>query len=298
MLNNTYLLWMAGSALIACGVHFLTAASMKKRGLLAALTMLFGTVLGVVFARLGYCLLQLEYVRGYGFADTLITDDMSMMSFFCGALGVILGAALAGICTGNPVMKALNAYAPAGALLASLARFGEYFLGLICAGNYIENEAFFFFPAAVGNEWGEWYIAVHVYAGLLYLIVFIVSLLKFREKRFLRTVFYLCLAQVLCESLRNQSLIWSQFIRVEQLICMLTAEGILIWLGIRAKQEKKRFLPAIIGVLCAGVFVAVEFAAGGKLFNGVHPIFFYLVMAAGLAVLGVMESWLIRRQMA
>lgn len=296
MLNNRYLFWMIGSALIACGVHYLISVPLKKRGLLAGLTLLFGAVLGVVFARLGYCLLQMNYVMGYGLADTLFSDDMSMMSFYSGMLGVILGAVLAAKCTGNQVLPALNAYAPAGALMATLARFGEHFLGFICAGNYIENEAFCFFPFAVGNEWDEWYVAVYIFAGVFYLAIFAVSLLKFKEKRFLRTLFYLCLVQVLCESLRNQSLIWSEFVRVEQLICMVAVEVILVLLGVWAKGEKKRFLPAAAGLLCAGVFVAVEFAVGGKLFSGVPHVIFYMVMILGLAVLAVLESWLIRRQ--
>lgn len=296
MLNLNYLLWMIGSALIAAAAHFFTAKELKKRTPLVLLTLAFGAVLGTALARLGYCLLQPDYTLGYGLEYTLFSDDMSLMSFFCGALGVILGAVLAAKCAGNRVMPALNAFAPAGALMAALARFGEHFLGTICAGNYLENEAFCFFPLAVCNEWEEWYLAVHLYTGLLCLIVAAVSLFRFRERRFLRTVYYLCLVQILCESLRNQSLIWSQFIRAEQLLCMVTVLGILLLLGLRARPKTRRFLPVIAGLLCAGVFVAVEFAVGGKLLNGVHPVFFYAVMAAGLAVLAVMECRLISRQ--
>lgn len=296
MLNTNYLLWMAGSALLACGVHFFTTRSMKKRGLLAALTLLFGAALGTAFAKLGYILLQMDYALGYGFTDTLLSDDMSMFSFYSGMLGVILGAMLAAKCTGNPLLPALNAYAPAGALMASLARFGEHFLDMLCAGRYIENEAFCFFPLAVGNEWDEWYVAVHIFSGFFYLVIFVFSLWKIKEKRFLRTLFYLCLVQIFCESLRNQSLIWSQFIRVEQLLCMLAVEAILILLGIWAKPLKHRFLPAAAGLACAGVFVAVEFAVGGKLLNGTPVFWFYAVMIAGLILLAALENWLIHHQ--
>lgn len=296
MLNQTYLLWMAVSAVLACGAHYFTSMRLQKRGLLALLTLLMGAVLGAVLARAGYCLLQMDYAVGYGLKDTLISDDLSRMSFFCGVLGVLLGAVLAAKCTGNPVMPALDAYAPAGALMAALARFGEHFLGQSCTGNYVENEAFCFFPLAVSNEWGEWYVAVHLFSGLACLTVSLVSLLKFREMRFLRTLFYLCLPQIFFESLRSQSLIWSQFIRVEQLFCMLTVETILILLGVWVKNEKNRFLPAGIGMLCAGLFVAVEFGVGGKIFVGLPPAVFYSFMVAGLVVLAVCENWLIRRQ--
>lgn len=293
MLNTSYLIWMACSVLAVGGVHYLISATQKKRAALVGLCLLFGTVLGVVFAKVGYFLLQMEYAVGYGFQETFLSDDMSMMSFYCGMLGVILGVIAAARLTGNRPLDALNVYAPAGALLASLARFGEHFLGMTCVGNYIESETFCFFPLAVGNEWGEWYLAVHIYGGLLYLVIAAVSLWKFKRHRFLRTLFYLCLVQVFCESLRNQSLIWSQFIRVEQLICMIVVEAILILFACWSK-EKKRFVPAVTGLLCAGVFVAVEFAVGGKLFDGVSPVIFYAVMIAGLAVLAVMENWLVR----
>lgn len=296
MLNTTYLIWMGVSALAAGVVHYLLASSLKKRGLLAVLTLVLGTVLGALLARLGYCLLQFDYAMGYGFAETLLSDDMSLMSYYSGMLGVILGAMLAAKCTGNRVLSALNAYAPAGALLASLARFGEQFLDMICAGNYVEDEALCFFPYAVSNEWDEWYVAVHLFAGAFYFVIFLVSLWKFKEKRFLRTLFYLCLVQVFCESLRNQSLIWTQFVRVEQLICMVAVEVILILLGVWAKGEKKRFAPAVTGLVCAGVFVAVEFAVGGKLLEGTPIPVFYGVMIAGLIVLALMENWLMRRQ--
>ena len=296
MLNDTYLLWMAGSALAAAAMHFATAGKLKMRAPLALLTLLFGALLGVVLARLGYCLLQMDYVAGYGFREVLFSDDLSMMNFFCGAAGVMLAALLAAKLTGNAAMPALNAFAPAGALMAALARFGEAFLGQICAGNYVENEALCFFPLAVRNEWDEWYIAVHLFTGLAYLVIALFSLLRFREKRFLRTVFYLCLVQVFFESLRNQSLIWSQFIRVEQLLCMVVVEAILIWLCSGAEGGGKRFLPAIVGLLCAGLFVAVEFAVGGKLFVGTSPVVFYLVMAVGLMALAALECGLIRHQ--
>ncbi len=296
MINSSYVYWMIGSALICSGVHFLTANGMRKRGILAGLTLVFGFVFGAVFSRLLYIVIQPDYALGNGFIDTLVSEDMGQTSFLGGAMGVIFGAAIAGKCTGNKAIDALNAFAPAGALMAALARFGEHFLGTICAGNYVENEALHFFPLSVSNEWDEWYLAVYIISGIIYLGVFLVSLLKFKNKRFLRTVFYLCLPQIFCESLRNQSLIWSEFIRAEQLICMVLVEAILILHGFRIKNDKSRFWPAVAGLLWAGVFVAVEFAAGGKIFVGSSPFFYYGIMVLGLISLGWMEHWLIRKQ--
>ena len=60
--------------------------------------------------------------------------------------------------------------------------------------------------------------------GLLTLGVFAVCIARFRKHRFLRSLFYLCLIQILCESLRSDSFTWL-FVRVEQLLCMLCVPG-------------------------------------------------------------------------
>ena len=291
-MNTSYLLGMACSALAAAGTHFLLAGQLKKRGLLCLLTLVFGTALGIVCARLFYCLIEWEYVAAEGFGETLFSDNMEWVSYYGGMAGVIFGAALAALCTGNKPMAALNAYAPAGALMAALARFCEYFLGTICTGKYIEQETWQFFPVAISEDYygsKEWYLAVFVFAGVFYLAAFLLSLLKLREKRFVRTLFYLCLPQIFCESLRSISLIWTQFVRVEQLACMVCMEVILLLYGLWAgKGTKKRFVPALAGLLCAGVFVALEFALDK---TDLPHVLTYSVMILFLGVLAWMECW-------
>ena len=257
---------MFGSALITAGVHYLLAGGMKKRGLLTALTFVFGAALGVVCAKLVYCLICIQDVLLDGIEETLLSDNMECMSYYGGVAGVILGAVLAAKCTGNKPMAALNAYAPAGALMAALARFAEYFLNTVNVGRMIEDERLQFFPLAQGVDYGydytEWYLAVFMLCGIAGVVVLLVSLNKFRDRRFLRTVFYLCLPQIIFESLRNYNrLTWTQFVRVEQLACMLYIEAVFLLYGVWAgKGTKNRFLPAIVGLICAGVFVGLEFA--------------------------------------
>lgn len=289
-MNSSYLFWMGGSALIAAGVHFFLTKGLKKRGLLTALTLIFGILLGAAAARLCYCLIEFEYVQADGWGYTLLSDSMEYVSFYGGMAGVIFAAILAAYATGNKPMDALNAYAPAGALMACLARFGEYFLGRTCTGKQIEESFWQFFPVAIGEEYYgdvEWYLAVFMLAGLCYLAVFLLSLLKFRDRRFVRTLFYLCLPQIFCESLRSMSLIWTQFLRVEQLACMICMEVILILYGVWAgKGAKRRFLPALGALGCAGVFVACEFALDKT--NLPHVVT-YGIMILFLAVLAWLE---------
>ena len=74
--------------------------------------------------------------------------------------------------------KALNAFAASGALLAALARFAEYWLGSLGAGDYLEEALPF--PFAVSEVWNpdfpEYYLAVFMLEGLLSLRVALFAL--------------------------------------------------------------------------------------------------------------------------
>ena len=166
------------------------------------------------------------------FWTSLKTEEMS---YYGGMAGVCLAVALSAKILGLRPGKVLNLFAPAGALMAAIARFAEYFL--YPTGTGIAGEAFLPFPVAVSIVWSEDYIeyvpAVYMFSGLMSLVAFVLCL-KHRDEpdRMLRTLFYLCLPQLFCESLRAQSIKWL-FVRSEQLFCFLFCEGVLIWYGIR-----------------------------------------------------------------
>ncbi|MBQ9264571.1 MAG: prolipoprotein diacylglyceryl transferase [Clostridia bacterium] len=285
-MNTHYVLTLYISAIVCAIAHYFLLKRQPKRGAQAVLTLCLGIVLGTACARLIYCLMQVQYIVADGFLATLLSQNVAQLSYYGGCIGVILAVMLSAKITGQKALNALNLYAPAGALMAALARFAEIHLGTLCAGNYIENESFCFFPLAIPNEWEEWYLAVFVLAGISYLVVFVFSWIKFKDHCFLRTVFYLCLPQILWESLRNQSIIWHEFVRLEQLLCMVVMEVILVLYGIWSKGQKKRFLPAVTGLLCAGVFVAVEFALDK---SDLPRALSYAIMVLGLCALGFME---------
>ena len=298
MLNSSYLWWMAGSALLSAGFHFFLTGRLQKRAALTGLTLLLGVLLGALGAKLLYCALAPQYfaddVSQSGLWQALFFDDMGKVAYYGGVMGVILAAALAGKITGNGAVPALNAYAPAGMLIAALARFGECFLGTLGAGRaHMDPEWTHFFLLAVPNSRrSTWYLAVYSLACAAYLIVCAVSLLRFMEKRFIRTLYYLCLPQIMLESLRNVSLIFHEFVRVEQLLCMVVMVVILILYGVWAgKAWKRRFLPALLSLVCAGVFVAVEFALDGKLGENLRYGIPYVVMGLGMIALAVLECW-------
>ena len=161
------------------------------------------------------------------------------MSYYGGAAGVCLAVFLAAKILGEKPGKALNAFATSGALLAALVRFAEYWLGSLGTGDYIEEALPF--PFAVSELWNpdfpEYYLAIFMLEGILSLRVAVFALRNRKDSFvFLRTVFYLCLLQIICESLRATSIRWL-FVRYEQLLCYLIAEGILVWYAVAAKKK-------------------------------------------------------------
>lgn len=288
---HSYYLWMLVSALVCTALYCFQARKLPR--VLPLLTLVLGTVLGTVCAKMVYYLAQIDFMIANGWLQSLLNPDPAEWCFFGGAMGVCLGAYLAAKLMKIQPAAALDAFAPGGALMAALARFGCYFLqdAMIGLGEYVDAPALCFFPLTVVNEWDEHYLAIFMLEGLCALIVTGLSLGCFKQKRFIRTVFYLCLPQIICESLHSDSISWL-FVRVEQLLSMITMAVILIlymaWMG----PGKLRWLPIAICAACAGLFVGVEFA----LDKTSWPIpLIYAAMLLGMAVLAATEIRAFRR---
>ena len=295
--ENLWWIWTAAGALISFGLWF--ALALKKEPRRAALGA-WGLALGSAGALLGakafYYLCQIDFMIARGWAESLLQLNPEQLSFFGGAAGLCLGAALAArICDKRPV-EVLNGFAPFGLLLGAFVRFGEYFLGMLGIGPYIYLPELCFFPLARGFSYGpdytEWYLAVFMLEGFTLLAVAAVSGWRLKDHRFLRSVFYLCLPQILLENLRMGSFMWFFCIRVEQLACMIVLFVILVLYGVRTEGSFfRRFRPAGIALLCAGLFIVCEFAMEGKIgfLQFLTQEACYGLMALGQAVLAVTE---------
>ena len=246
-----YLLFIACSSVLCCLLFMFSAMKALKlpAGKAAAfsgLVLLLGTVLGLAGAKLLYFLFRFSYILKTGFFTYLFSLNQNELSYYGGVAGVCLAAALAARIMKVKAGKALNAFAASGALLAALFRFAEYWLGALGTGDYLEQGLPF--PFAVSEVWNpdfpEYYLAVFMLEGMVYLRI---ALFAFRNRKdrlcFLRTVFYLCIAQIILESMRAQSIRWL-FVRYEQLLCYLIAEGILIWYAFAGRKAGKRNLDA------------------------------------------------------
>ena len=132
-----------------------------------------------------------------------------------------------------------------------------------------------------------------MFSGIFCLIAMFLSLVHGKEEnRLVRTVFYLCLPQILFECMRMQAIKWL-FVPLEQLVCFLFCEGVLAAYAFRARPKHLRsWLPAITGLLVCGVIIVCEFALDGKITLGEEFIpqwITYGVMALALAAMAVAE---------
>ena len=292
-MSTAYLLILCGGVLLSACVYCFLNRRDTRTIFRAVLTVLMSSALGLIVCKALYMITQIDYTLAYGFSETLFTLDPLRCSFYGAAAGACLGAALAGKWTGMRPLQALNRFAPAGILMAAVARFGEYFLEnkLYGCGRYfdIETEPFFCrFPISIGNEWDEYYLAVFMLEGICCLAVFALSVFGLKKDRFIRSLFYFCLPQILCESLRRMSFVWHEFVKVEQLLCMLVMEGILLYYALKTpKTQRNRFLPPILGLVAAGIFVAVEFALDK---SDLPHLLTYAVMVLGMGLLAFSET--------
>ena len=283
---------------IGCGIllsvlWFFLADQRRMRNqnslLLSVLVLVLGVVLGVACARFVWFLCRINT------APKLFGLRYNELSYYGGMAGVILAVVLSAKITGRGIRETLNTFAPIGAFLAAVMRFGEGFLGFLGMGQWMEEGIFFPVTAEIvwDEYYSEFYLAVFMFEGFFSLIAMALSLVHGKEKdRFLRTLFYLCLPQILLESMRSESISWL-FVRSEQLFCYLLCEGVLVWYAFRAGRKQLRsWIPAIVGLVVCGIVIVGEFALDGKITFGESAApqwIIYSIIAAALAVMAVME---------
>ena len=301
-MNTAY--WISLLAVLLAGTAWILFRA-KKRGMKTAPVftgILLGAVLAFVLAKLLFiALLSNKVWPRYGWAS-LLRLDATEFSFIGGCLGMTLGMALSAKLCHVRIAKLLSLFAPVGAFMASGVRVAEIFLDMQGAGAYVENEAFARRPFAISNEWGEWFWAVFVLEAAAALIVAVVFARRKKEDaidslRFERVVYYLCVPQIFCESLRALGMRWG-FVRIEQLLCGVIIEGLLIYGCVKCKNAKSfwnRFWPCFAAIGCVGVIVGVEF--GLDKVPAISDWIWYCVMIAALIGYGALECFVTKRRL-
>lgn len=260
-MNVAYWVLMGFGCLFCAGLFQLRLRQRK----MTFVPVLPAIVLALVLSKVSYVILQWHFVYPrYGW-NAFFQGKIGSFCFVGGAAGAVLGIVLGAFLTHQKPLKVLDTFAPAGALMVAIARFGEKYLGEIGTAQFEAPASLSFMPFALTNEWGESYPAIFMLSCLFAALVAIYGLASRREKRtgtlFLHTAFYLALPQIFCESLLAECMKWG-FVRVQQILCALVLLSVMVLFCLRKKQGRflRRWAP--VGGLLLGAIgvIGVEFA--------------------------------------
>lgn len=281
-----YWIWL-GLSSVLCAVYAIVHA--KHRRLPPLFVWLFpfaALVFGYLCSKLTYILLQFSSAYGTSvFQALLLSTNPYEFSFFGAGLGVVLGAIFSAQLAHVPWGEALDTVALPCVLLAALARFSE-FSTTLGYGSYMETLQFF--PVSIQNQYGEWFGAVFMLEGVCALAVYFLvqkSRPRFPCDQAETAVFFLCLCQIFCESLRAVSIRWG-FIRCEQVLCAFTVLALIGLEHVRLSRKRgsSNWLTSLFpaAVLSIGLLVAIEYALDKSQFS---REFCYAMMLFVLALL-------------
>lgn len=240
-----------------------------------------------IFARLAYCLARFSfYFLEMGPVSVLRTWEGGFM-LYGAALGALLGTWLLARRCGADAAATLDEIACPGLAAVAVCRLGEW-TAQEGVGTWVENPLLMRLPFAVCNEYGEWQLAVFLWAALTALILML-CMLRVQgghgEKLLGALLMYAC-CQVVLESLRMDSCLKVGFVRVSQVISAVVILGVT---GIRAyRNGGKRLMLRRCTVVFALVALigGIEWALDKTVLSN---ILLYLVMIAaciGLAING------------
>ena len=281
---GTYFLCTAAAALCGCLVAFARFVKRGARPGMAAAVICAAAAAGALGARLYY--LAAYCLPGGGMGNAELVSDRPYEYAACGAvLGVILAVFPASKPLRMPAGRLLDAAAPGGMAALMLERIAEVFADFGW-GDEILEEKWQFFPLALRDGYGDWYGAVNLLEAAA---AFFVLLLALRKRRrdgtlFALTLLWWSMSQILCESLRAETLRWG-FVRVQQVQCAVFGAAALLWALRRMKADGKRRLVFFAAYLSGvAAVIALEFALDRLSWPRWLD---YLMMAAALSAMGM-----------
>ncbi len=271
---------------VVCGC-VLAAFGFKKRGIpasAAAAAIALSVLLGPAGARL-YYIAAVELPSG-SLGETAFFFDAPYGYAACGAvLGFIAGCALASLSGRISPGRLLDAAVPGGMAVLVLERIAEVFADSAW-GDEILEERWQFFPVALEDGYGSWYGAVNLLEAALALAVLAVFFTRRCQRegsRFALMLLWWSMGQILCESLRAETVRWG-FVRVQQIQCAVFGAAVLLW-ALRGMRAGRKTYAFHLGLYLAGVgaVIALEFILDRLSWP---KILDYLLMAAVLCTMG------------
>lgn len=302
-----------GLFLAAAAALWLLAAGMlaKKKNLPAGTVLLTGVMavpMGLIFARLLYCLVSLGY-----FLDT-IGQPIAMLYFWDGGLsmmGALLGVSLAVLIAARirkvrfgELMDVLAV--PAGLFIA-VARLGEAYTvlgrGKTIESQWMNDSAFF----GTREAWGNYYAVFRYEAAAAVIILFVMLCLFFgRKTRLTAKPGDLALifgtlfgsAQVIMESLRDDGhMLWG-FVRASQIISILLPVAAIALFSIRLIRREGMNLRPAAAWLIAGAAIVLAIIKEFDIDTSNNLTREYALMSLAMAVLAAVALLLWRKAKA
>ena len=287
----SYGLVLAASAALAFA---LTARQGKKQGLKP------GTV--SLFARIGYCLVMLDWLLAQGF-EFIWQFSRGGYMLYGAMLGGILAGALTAKITRQPLGGILDAAAAPTALMIAVCRIAEPLVNLgygydieewfdpfeeKCMVAWEDPSVLFRFPLGEQNYYGVWCFAVYLPEAITALVIFFLVLCAKKCRAGGKALLFLILyagTQVFWESMRQDAVLKWGFVRANQLFSAIALLIVLIlcWRLLPASQRRPSlFWKSFAGLLLsAGLVMVMEFALEQKIgfLTWMRMDLCYLVMA-------------------
>ena len=266
-------------------------ASRRAVGVFAPLAVIFGVagarVYALLFSLLGAC------PKG-----PLFSLEPTLYAMGGAVLGVIGACALAAKKTGASFGELADALAPAGMLTIALARCAEVFSEFGAGPAFVSGPTLF--PLAVQHADGTWHMTVFLLEAIFAFAALAYALNMRTSKpgeRFVLTLVFWAMTQVLCESLREYTVNFG-FIGVQQIQCMLIALAVMrAYAKILAQKPYKKKEPTdilcwITIIECVAAVVLMEFAIDHWVLPAALD---YLIMAMALCGMFMPVRLVVRR---
>ena len=253
---------------------------------LAALPLCCG--LGFALGKISYVvLLQASDVLEWGEWKHFGDFQPKLFCMIGGAAGAVLGVWLsAKLCRQN-TRVALDAFAAPGALMIAGFRLAEIELESVGRGKTLTDPTGFFSqaPFVVDGKWGAKVEAIFFWEALVALIICLLALVD-REKRegfvFDKTVYRLCLCQILLESMLSRSMRWG-FVRTEM---VLSAVVILLLTALACRRNHGGWLAVPATFVMIAITGVLEYLRQ-KASSVFLADYGYLLMALSLLMTGL-----------
>ena len=262
---TAYALWIAAAALMGLAGFVISGKKLPRKTALRAAAL--AVPMAVIGARLLYSTVRIRWFGEIGFENFLwpadpdhnYWGDAQGFGLWGAAAGTVFAAWIASSRDRKRFAETLDCMAPWAAVTIGLSRFGEFLIGE-GYGLYVENEALWFFPVAVVDEWSAKY-AVFMLEGLAALIIAAILFTAGRKysggnrARLFLILYSSC--QIILESLRQDQCLRWQFMKVSQLISALVLAGLIIAAARRdMKKPEAQRMSTVRRAVCISLFAA------------------------------------------